>query len=179
MNSHKNFLEFNGKNIVFLNNDGVYWIALKPICEALNLDADSTIKRTKRDAFLGGCTANMTVQVLKNGILQGRKMTCLPEQYIYGWICFLSSDNKELMSYKKTCYDLLFDHFNGGVTGRKEILLERKLKDEEIVALKTEMKKSNDNFIKLRKLEQERKELTTQLNRIDSTIVNQTEMNFN
>jgi len=31
------FLEFNGKSLVFVDIDGEYWIALKPICEALNV----------------------------------------------------------------------------------------------------------------------------------------------
>ncbi len=38
MKTHQKFLEFNGKNIIFLNVDGTYWIALKPICEALGVD---------------------------------------------------------------------------------------------------------------------------------------------
>lgn len=31
------FLSFNGKSIHFLAVDGEYWIALKPICEALGI----------------------------------------------------------------------------------------------------------------------------------------------
>lgn len=67
MKTHQKFLNFNGNNIIFLNVDGTYWIALKPILNILKLDADSTIKTTKRDSFLGGCTAIQTVQVSKNG----------------------------------------------------------------------------------------------------------------
>lgn len=46
MNKHEKFLKFNGKNIVFLSIDGTYWIAIKPICDALNIDADRSIKNS-------------------------------------------------------------------------------------------------------------------------------------
>ncbi|MEM8568318.1 MAG: hypothetical protein AAGF85_17790 [Bacteroidota bacterium] len=39
MKKHSKFLEFNGKTIVFLAIDGEYWIALRHICEALNVSA--------------------------------------------------------------------------------------------------------------------------------------------
>ena len=98
---HQKFLEFNGNKIIFLNAEGEYWIALKPILEVLGMDADSSIKTTKNDPFLGGWTSLQTVQVSKNGVNQGRKMVCLPEKYIYGWICFLRGDSPELHQYKE------------------------------------------------------------------------------
>lgn len=53
MQKHEKFLEFNGKKIIFLSVDGTYWIALKPILEALNMDADRSIKNLKNDPILG------------------------------------------------------------------------------------------------------------------------------
>ena len=35
--SIRKFLEFNGKTIYFLSKDGDYWVAIKPICDALKL----------------------------------------------------------------------------------------------------------------------------------------------
>ena len=32
------FLEFKGKNIVYLSVDGTYWIAIKPVCEAISIN---------------------------------------------------------------------------------------------------------------------------------------------
>lgn len=31
------FLEFNGKTIVLLAKDGIWWIAIRPVCEALGV----------------------------------------------------------------------------------------------------------------------------------------------
>ena len=137
MSNHTNFLEFNNNKIFFLNADGTYWIALKPILDSLNLESDRYLKRTKRDHFFSTRLDTMSIQVENNGIFQGRNMVCLPEKYIYGWICILNSDSKELVAYKETCYSLLYNHFHGSITGRKEFLIERRDLDTEILDRKS------------------------------------------
>ncbi len=59
----KKFLEFNGKNIYFLGVNGVYWIAIKPICEALQVDYISQFKNLKEDSILSSALSNQTMQV--------------------------------------------------------------------------------------------------------------------
>lgn len=170
---HEKFLSFNGTNIIFLNKDGEYWIALKPILDALNLESDRYLKKTKRDAFFGGCLDTLSIQVENNGIIQGRKMVCLPEKFIYGWICFLNSNNEELNNYKRTCYELLYSHFHGTITGRKELLQDRAAVDKEIHSLKTELKKDNAGFKRLAELQNKRKTISTRLNSFDKDLLNQ------
>lgn len=172
----KNFLEFEGKNILFVKKDGEYLIALKPILEVLELEENRYMKSTRRSYFFGTCLDNVSIQVEKNGKKQGRKMTCLPERYIYSWICSLNSDNKELIEYQKQCSDLLFYHFHGAISGRKDLLLERKVVDYEIAFLKEELKEKDDKYKALKKLESKRKSISSKLNSIDNSIVNQTEM---
>lgn len=176
MKTHQKFLDFNGKNIVFLNVDGTYWIALKPILDALNMDADSSIKTTKKDPFLGAYTSLQTVQVEHNGIRQGRNMTCLPEKYIYGWICFLRSDSEELNQYKETCYNLLYNYFHGTITNRKELLLQRTDLDKQIAQLKHSLKEEDEKYKQLQELQSRRKAVSTQLNGIDKELVKQPEL---
>jgi hypothetical protein len=176
MNKHQKFLEFNGKIIVFLNVDGTYWIPLKPILQALNLDERRWLQKTRRDAFFGGCLLNMSIQVADNGQNQARKMTCLPEKYIYGWICFLNADNEELIAYKKTCYELLYNHFHGTITNRKELLLERTDFERQIGVLKQSMKEQNESYQQLRELENRKKTVSTQLNSIDKELIKQPEL---
>lgn len=176
MKTHQKFLDFNGRNIVFLNVDGTYWIALKPILEVLNMDADRAIKTTKKDPFLGTYTSLQTVQVEHNGIIQGRNMTCLPEKYIYGWICFLRSDGEELNQYKETCYNLLYNHFHGTITNRKELLLQRTELDNQIGELKQSLKEDNERYKQLRELQNKRKTVSTQLNSIDKELVKQPDL---
>jgi hypothetical protein len=176
MKSHEKFLEFNNNKILFLNSDGVYWIALKPILDALNLDADRYIKKTKRDAFFGTCWDTLSVQVENNGVIQGRKMVCLPEKYIYGWICILNSTSKELNEYKETCYSLLYNHFHGTITNRKELLLEKKDVDSQLHQLKSQLKEKDEAFQKLQKLEVKKKQLTKQLASMDEQIIKEPEI---
>lgn len=78
------FLKFNGTDIIFVKEDGIYWIVLKSICEALNIDYIRSFKNVKKDEILGSVLSEQTIQVSKNGKKQGRKMTCIPEEYVYG-----------------------------------------------------------------------------------------------
>lgn len=173
MKKHEKFLEFNNNKIFFLNADGVYWIALKPILDALNLDERRYLKKTRRDHFFSTCLDNMSMQVEYNGIIQGRNMTCLPEQYIYGWICFLNSDNQELTDFKKTCYNLLYQHFHGTITNRKELLMNRDVLDTQIHDIKGKLKQNDDLYKELQDLEIQKKQINNQLNTMDKEIIKQ------
>ncbi len=164
---HETFLEFDGKKILFLSVDGTYWIALKPILNALKMDADRVIKTTKNDPFLGGYTSIQAVQVSKNGIIQGRNMTCLPEKYIYGWICFLRGESEELQKYKETCYNLLYDHFHGVITNQKELLQTRSSISTRIHNLQSELKEEEDRFKQIGELKQQLTAINKKLNSND------------
>jgi hypothetical protein len=118
----KKFLEFNGKVIYFLAIDGQYWIALKPICEALNVDYLSQYKNLKEDKILSLLLSEQTM-VAADG--KQRKMICLPEYFIYGYIFSIHSSSEELQSYKLECYRILYEHFHGAITGRKELLSQK------------------------------------------------------
>ena len=176
MKTHESFLEFNGKNIVFLNVDGTYWIALKPICEALNINSDRSYKNVKKDPILGSECAIQHLQVSKNGKIQGRKMTCIPEQFVYGWIFSLRSDSDELTEYKRTCYKLLYNHFHGTITNRKELLIEREKIDTDIFNLKVTLIEEDDKYNTLQELQNKRKTLSTQLNSIDKELIKEPEL---
>ena len=49
-------------------------------------------------------------------------MFCLPEKYIYGWLFGIRSNSPDLISYKKECYDVLFNYFHGIIGSRQESL---------------------------------------------------------
>ena len=176
MKTQQKFLEFNGKNIVFLDVEGTYWIALKPICEALNIDVRRSRDLAKNDPILGPEVSIQALQVVKKGQKQLRNMTCIPEKFIYGWIFSLRSDSEELTKYKRTCYDLLFDHFHGTITSRKELLMQRQEIDDQIHHLKKSLKEEDAKFKQLQLLQSKRKTLSTQLNTIDKELVKQPEL---
>jgi len=107
------FLEFKGKNIVYLSANGAYWIAVKPICEALSIDYIQQYKNLKKDPILTSVLCKHTMQI--PGDDQFREYTCLPEEIIYGWIFSIRSKSKELREYKMECYRVLYNHFHGTI----------------------------------------------------------------
>lgn len=116
------FLKFNGKRIVMLANDGTWWIALKPICEALNVNYNRQFQNLKSNRILSQLFAEQQM-VAADG--KFRKMVCLPESAIYGWIFQIESNSPGLVDFQWECYRVLYEHFHGSITGRKELLSEK------------------------------------------------------
>lgn len=176
MKTNEKFLQFNGKNIVFLSVDGTYWIALKPICKALNIEYTRSFKNAKNDPILGPALAVQPMQVSKNGKKQLRNVTCIPEEFIYGWIFSLRSDSEELIAYKRDCYRLLYNYFHGTITNRKELLIEKENIQNQIGKIKHDLKEKDERFKELQNLESKKKKLSTELNKIDKELIKQPEL---
>jgi len=139
------FLEFKGKNIVYLSANGTYWIAIKPVCEVLNVDYVAQYKNLREDEILRARLSKQTI--LLPGDTQPRRYVCLPEQIIYGWIFSIRSESKELREYKMECYDILYNHFHGTITHRRELIKERVLITNQRRTLEHELAQ-NENFRK-------------------------------
>jgi hypothetical protein len=138
------FLEFKGKNIVYLSANGTYWIAIKPVCEVLVVDYIRHYKNLRADQILGPELSKQTMQVPGD---QMRDYVCLPEEYIYGWIFSIRSESKELQEYKCECYHILYNHFHGIITRRRELIKERVIVTNERRTLEYELSQ-NDSFRK-------------------------------
>jgi hypothetical protein len=121
----RKYLIFNEVKIYFLDVEGIYWIAYKPIVDALGIDANRSHKNLIKHKIFGPACAIQPMQVSKNGINQVRNMTCIPEKYVYGWLLSLNSENENLLEFQKKCYDLLFDYFRGSFIQREKILEEK------------------------------------------------------
>ncbi len=126
----RKFLEFNGKSIHFLAVDGEYWIALKPICDALGILWKKQHEKLQNGEDIYGELSTDRGMVAAD--LKIRNMTSLPEKFIYGWIFSIplsgsmSDETKQnLKGYKLECCNLLYEHFHGTITGRKELLSEK------------------------------------------------------
>lgn len=176
MSKHEKFLEFNGKKILFLSVDGTYWIALRPICEALNIDVRRSRDIAKNDPILAPEVSIQALQVEKNGKKQVRNMTCIREQFVYGWIFSLRSDSAELVDYKRTCYNLLFKHFHGTITNRKELLMLRKEVDTEIWKAEEKLKEEAKSYAALNLLKSKRKQISQKLNVMDKELIKEPEL---
>ena len=73
------FLSFNGKAIYFKENQNEYWIAIKPICEALNVDYIRAYKNLTKDELLSQLLSEQTMVGADD---KKRKMVCLPEKWL-------------------------------------------------------------------------------------------------
>ena len=125
----KKFLEFNGKTIYFVAADGQHWIALKAICEAMNVNWNRQFQNLKNNVILNELFAEQQM-VAADGKL--RTMVSLPEFYVYGWLMQIQSESPELQSYQWECYRVLYQYFHGAITGRKSLLREKALTQIEI-----------------------------------------------
>ena len=117
------FLEFRGKNLVYLCENSTYWIAVKPVCEALNINYNRQYQQIRKDAILVSAFAKKQMQI--PGDDQIRKYFCLSEEFIYGWIFSIDSKSKELELYKRECYHVLYEHFHGIITRRRILIKEK------------------------------------------------------
>lgn len=169
----KKFLQFNGTNVYFLSADGKWWIAVKPICEALGIDFESQRKNIQKDKFLKPSIAEKAV-IAADGKL--RKMLCMEEFFIYGWLLQIQSDNALLQEYKWECYGLLYNHFKGAITKREALLRQRELLKVEISQAEMaeqQHRQDSDAYKKLQELKGQIVDNTKGLKGLDDEIVNQ------
>lgn len=138
-NKFKKILSFNGKNIYFLSKDGQYWIALKPICEALNVNWNRQFQNLKESKFLGSAFATQQMQLDGK---QLRSYVCLPEKVIYGWLMSINSENPELINYQWKCYELLYNYFQGAMTERLNVLKVKSDEETKLDKLEKELKET-------------------------------------
>lgn len=115
----KEFLMFNGKKILFQNINGIFWVAIKPICDALGIEFTRQFKNVNNDEILSQLLAKQPMVGADN---RTRNMVSLPEEFIYGWIFSIKSNATGLKDYKMQCYRVMFAYFHGSVTYRQEII---------------------------------------------------------
>lgn len=151
MSNIEKFLEFNGKRLSVLSKDGQWWLALRPILDALNVDPEWHIRAVKTDEILAQHLCDHTVVAADNKL---RKMMCLPERYIYGWLFSIRSESAELVEYKRTCYDVLYNHFHSSIADRMEVLNKQDQIDLRILELQEKLQESDEyrEILDLKKL---------------------------
>jgi len=163
----KKFLEFNGKTIFFVAIDGQYWIALKSICEALNVNWKYQHEKLLKDKILGQLSRNIGM-VAADGKL--RKMVALPEFVIYGWIFKIESLAEGMDEYQWECYKVLYNYFHGMITQREQLLKTKTLDELEIERLEAELEDS-EQYKLIVELKKRNKQKLTQLRNLDKSLV--------
>jgi len=165
--SNKKFLEFNGRNIFFIAKDGQYWVAIKPICEALNVDYIRQFKNLQTDNILSQLLSEQTMVAADNKF---RKMVSLPEKFVYGWIFQIRSESPELLKYKRIVYEVIYDYFQGTITKRAKILKERTSDEHEIESLESKLSENKD-WERLEELKSKKRKYRNQLKFADAELI--------
>jgi hypothetical protein len=173
-NQIKKFLEFNGKSIHFLAVDGEYWIALKPICEALGIHWKKQHEKLQNGEDIYGELSTDRGMVAADGKL--RNMTSLPEKFVYGWIFSIpfsgsmSDEAKQnLKAYKIECCELLYDHFHGAIVGRTDLLSQKVKVQLEIDACMNTL--DPDVALRLERAESQKRSIARQLSILDAAVM--------
>jgi hypothetical protein len=111
-----NLVKFQGNDIACVQIDGEYYVAIKPISEAIGLRHDSALEGIKSDEILSQLYG---VRRMVAGDNKEREMGCLPLAYLNGWLFTIDANKVSeqaravLLAYKRECYRVLHEHFFG------------------------------------------------------------------
>lgn len=152
--------KINGVDIVTVEQDGEVYVPIKPICTALGIDDKAQRDKLNSDEFFVS-TGGIITSVAEDG--KSREMYSLPLRYVYGWLATINPgkvapDAKEaVMNYRRKCYDVLYEHFAGGLrrqveTNEAEIALLKEINSAigEEKEARTRRKREEDKLDKLR-----------------------------
>lgn len=93
------------------SNDPRQLVPIKPICDALGIDAKAQRNRIDRDEILNSTGVIMT-SVAADG--KEREMYCIPLRYVFGWLFSIDTNRVDeearpsVIKYKMQCYDVLY-----------------------------------------------------------------------
>lgn len=99
------------------------FVPVRPICDALTINISGQIQAIKRHNILNSvvCTVHTTGADGK-----AYDMTCLPLEYVYGWLFTIDASNvaetsrDKVERYQLECYQALYRHFAGSMRRRVE-----------------------------------------------------------
>lgn len=132
-------VSFNNQFLITLEQNGTYYIAMRPVCENIGLDWASQYSRIKRDDVLNSTIVIITM-VAEDG--KDRQMFCLPIEYLNGWLFGIDVNRckpeirETLIKYKKECYQALHDYWFNGKAERQSAVKVEKLSDEHQTTIK-------------------------------------------
>lgn len=113
----------NNVSIIVIDN-GEKRVAIKPICEALGVSLQGQLEKIKTDPILSS-TIKMIFTVGADS--KEREMQTIPLKLVFGWLFQIDSrkvkeESKEIvLKYQMECYDVLYNHFFGGMIKQIEV----------------------------------------------------------
>lgn len=116
-------IEFCGRELVAVKENENVLVAVKPICDALEIDWDNQRQNIREDPVLSSVTV-VTTATGADG--KQYEMLCLPLDYLNGWLFKISAKRytgarrDAIVRYQKECYRVLAEHFQSqSISGDK------------------------------------------------------------
>lgn len=136
----QNFItQINGVDIVAVDQDGETYVPIKPVCDALGIDAKAQRAKLQEDEFFAPVGAIIT-STGSDG--KHYDMYCLRLRDVYGWLATINPGKvapearESVIRYRRECYDVLYDHFAGKALRQQEQnSIERELLNRKSAAL--------------------------------------------
>ena len=163
MKNTTRILNFNGIELTLVLANKDWWIAIKPVCEALGINYKAQHKAISEDEALSQLSS---LQRTTGADGKNYEMFCIPEKFIYGWLFSIKSSSPELKEYKIECYETLWNHFHG----RFSALIEKIQIDEEIAEREKNLA-TNEDFKMIRQLEERKKKIPNRLRKMDKELL--------
>lgn len=104
----------NGANIISVDREGEVFVPIKPICQALGIEAAPQRDKLQSDELFNSVG---TIIVSTGADGKSYDMYALPLKFIYGWLATINPgkvapEAREAVSrYRRECYDVLYEHF--------------------------------------------------------------------
>lgn len=106
--------KINGVDIVTVDKDGETYVPIKPVCDALGIDAKTQRVKIQEDEFFASTGVIITSVAADE---KERDMYCIRLRDVYGWLASINPgkvapEAREAISrYRRECYDILYEHF--------------------------------------------------------------------
>ena len=113
-------VEFYGQSLITARSDeGVEYVAMKPLVENLGLDWEGQRKRIIRDEVLKGGMVIMEAPTGKHGNGGIQQMVFLPVELLNGWLFGIETSRlqdpavkEKIIVYKKECFKVLHNYWS-------------------------------------------------------------------
>lgn len=104
----------NGVDIVTVDKDGETYVPIKPICDAIGIEAAAQRVKIQSDEFF-----NSVGSIIESTGSDGKHydMFCLRLRDVYGWLATINPGKvapearEAVTRYRRECYDVLYEHF--------------------------------------------------------------------
>ena len=116
-------VSFNNQSLITIEQNGVHYVAMKPICENIGIQWESQYKKLTDYSQKFSCYHMTTTG--KDG--KKYEMLCMPIKKLNGWLFSINpnkvrADLKErLENYQEECFLALWDYWTEGIARRDEV----------------------------------------------------------